>query len=154
MVLLSVIGLVLFFKYSSIFDKKAGLNLREGYETKNKIEHPDVIIDSYHNDTDDSVDVFFRYNMDTVFIEKIAGNGLSYIPKSEYKDYYIPSDALGAIQGFFSGIQTIYFIHKTNGLYRVEKGVRYEGDFESKISYQIILDSKYKPYGQSINNHY
>ena len=63
--------------------------------------------------------------------QKVASiNACSEIPKSEYKTYEIPENAISAIGGFWAGLGSYFYLVEKDGVYSVYEGFTEEGQKE------------------------
>ena len=98
------------------------------------IRFTDVSIQS-----DEQVKLFLSINQRNYQIDEISGLGVDTIPRNEYSDFDIPESAISAIQGYWAGSQTIFYIKDLDSEVSIRKAEVYEGEVDELINYKEIF---------------
>ena len=95
---------------------------------ENKTKTYDIGFTDVSIQRNEEIEIFLTINGRNYALETISGMGIQNIPNEYYSDYDIPNDALSAIQNYWAGLQSIYYIKDLNEVVSVRKATRVEGE--------------------------
>ena len=76
----------------------------------------------------EEIEIFLTINGRNYTLETISVMGIQNISKESYSDYDIPNDAISAIENYWAGLQSIYYLKDLNEVVSVRKATRVEGE--------------------------
>ena len=96
-----------------------------------------IVFETIDDQIEETIEVFVNINGSPYSIGSVSGMGMGNLSKEEYGDYNIPSDAIDAIEGFWSGLQTIYYLKDLDEEISIQIAERYEGDSSPLIFEEV-----------------
>ena len=94
----------------------------------NETETYDIGFTDVSVQRNEEIEIFLTINGRNYKLETISGMGIQNISKESYSEYDIPNDAISAIENYWAGLQSIYYVKDLNEDVSVRKATRDEGE--------------------------
>ena len=112
-------------------------------EKVNKQEKYEIKFTDFSNQENEFVEIFLSINDKKHRVDELHGMGINTIEKSDFENFDIPEEAIGAIESYYAGIQTVFYIEDLDEDVSVKKGILYTEDYDATFEYtQVLLVQK------------
>ncbi|MDC1245110.1 hypothetical protein N8Z79_06620 [Crocinitomicaceae bacterium] len=108
-------------------------------EKVNKQEEYEIKFTDFSNQEKEFVEIFLSINDKKHRVDDLNGMGINTIEKSNFENFDIPKDAIGAIESYWAGIQTVFYIEDLDEDVSVKRGIIYTEDYDATFEYTQVL---------------